>query len=505
MPARGRPPCCFNLRMLRSSRSLTLPPGSNMRSDVDPTWIHLFPTLPIARLGVVGRIPAELEQILAPLTTVWSRIDDPTAPGQPTVILDMSLNANSRPSTDVIAVRRIDAGAAPPGGWFISSLQAAGAVRRRVHSVRRVIATRVRASVGAAPPAWLREHASDLSLQRPYAVEGRIGPGWHLSGPPFEEAEPPDDLATIASTHGRSIAASSWRVSGPRGYRSQKTILMVDGAAPFVMKMVNEVRFNQRLLAEARALSDLAARAHVLEFDVPELLFTDARHGLAVVGESLIPGRPLRHTIPPRRPYEPLPGVLRAIASLGEFATPQEAGAAAEAAMLMVDLHASVFATPSHIEAELRTACNRLATRRIPSVFQHGDPGMWNCLVSDENRLALLDWENADPEGMPLWDVFGAARSYGTYLQQRRTGRTTKSGWNPLGRGERLRHAVGQVADDMCRALDIDPAIVGDLYTLCWVGHALREAATMAEPRFEDARSHVLLRAALEEPFTLRG
>ena len=46
-------------------------------------------------------------------------------------------------------------------------------------------------------------------------------------------------------------------------------------------------------------------------------------------------------------------------------------------------------------------------------VFQHGDPGVWNLLITPDGRPAFLDWEAAEHHGMPVWDLFYAARSVG--------------------------------------------------------------------------------------------
>ena len=51
-------------------------------------------------------------------------------------------------------------------------------------------------------------------------------------------------------------------------------------------------------------------------------------------------------------------------------------------------------------------------------VFQHGDPGPWNLLVTPEGQPAFLDWEAADAEGMPLWDLFHFLRSFDSPLSK---------------------------------------------------------------------------------------
>ena len=53
------------------------------------------------------------------------------------------------------------------------------------------------------------------------------------------------------------------------------------------------------------------------------------------------------------------------------------------------------------------------SAERFPLVFQHGDPGPWNVLITSDGRPGFLDWEAAEPHGMPLWDLFHFLRSFG--------------------------------------------------------------------------------------------
>jgi len=41
----------------------------------------------------------------------------------------------------------------------------------------------------------------------------------------------------------------------------------------------------------------------------------------------------------------------------------------------------------------------------IPLVFIHGDFAPWNIKQVSANELAIIDWEDAEPEGLPLWDL----------------------------------------------------------------------------------------------------
>ncbi len=52
----------------------------------------------------------------------------------------------------------------------------------------------------------------------------------------------------------------------------------------------------------------------------------------------------------------------------------------------------------------------------FPLVFQHGDPGTWNILVSADNRIIFIDWEAGEPRGIPLWDLFYFMRTFASWV-----------------------------------------------------------------------------------------
>jgi Ser/Thr protein kinase RdoA (MazF antagonist) len=144
------------------------------------------------------------------------------------------------------------------------------------------------------------------------------------------------------------------------------------------------------------------------------------------------------------------------------------------------------------------TALTRSAVD-VPAVFQHGDPGPWNVLVTPDGTPAFLDWEAADPKGMPLWDLFHFLRSYGYACS--RAART---------RG-RLRSFAEQFLDDsafnrvlvdatrrFCADAGLAPAFVEPLFYSCWMHRALKEAATLPRDQLPSGRYFSILRLAVE-------
>lgn len=60
----------------------------------------------------------------------------------------------------------------------------------------------------------------------------------------------------------------------------------------------------------------------------------------------------------------------------------------------------------------------------LPTVFEHGDFSSPNLLLDDQDRLGVVDWELADPHGLPMADLFffltyvAFARTNAVNLQQ---------------------------------------------------------------------------------------
>jgi len=59
-----------------------------------------------------------------------------------------------------------------------------------------------------------------------------------------------------------------------------------------------------------------------------------------------------------------------------------------------------------HLLEQTRFLGERLREREVPLVFEHGDLAPPNILLSDEGGLGVVDWELAEPEGLPAVDLF---------------------------------------------------------------------------------------------------
>jgi hypothetical protein len=106
----------------------------------------------------------------------------------------------------------------------------------------------------------------------------------------------------------------------------------------------------------------------------------------------------------------------------------------------------------------------------IPRVLQHNDPGTWNVVV-DGSDFTLLDWEDAEPDGLPLGDLWYFLGDALAHLDGVAT-EARADYFVRLFRGElpasQLVFARTRLAVER---LGVPEEAVGKLATLCWLRH----------------------------------
>jgi aminoglycoside phosphotransferase (APT) family kinase protein len=136
----------------------------------------------------------------------------------------------------------------------------------------------------------------------------------------------------------------------------------------------------------------------------------------------------------------------------------------------------------------------------IRLVFQHGDPGPWNLLITPEGQPAFLDWEAADPEGMPLWDLFHFLRSFGFSISKQ-AGRHDYIGSfaDQVLAASELNRLLANTATRYCSETSLDCRLVEPLFYLCWTHRAVKEASRLPRDKLQSGRYFNLLRLAVEQ------
>jgi hypothetical protein len=322
-------------------------------------------------------------------------------------------------------------------------------------------------------------------------------------------AGPPDYLRSVAAKAGVRIERGRWGFAAPGDYRSQKLLFFIFAGAKetpdSVVKMTRDPTLNPRLEREWHALTLLQERGIGDEGTVPRPLFFGRHADLAIVGETAVDGVPfLKQT----RATADCPYARAVVDWFLELARRtahrQPTGSPGIAAWLeaLLARFAELYRVDSvygDFLADQVAAIARSETG-LPLVFQHGDPGPWNLMVTREGRPAFLDWEAADPEGVPLWDIFHFLRSFGLAIS-RRMGRSDpiRSFTEQVLADSDLSRLIVQTTTRFCAATALRPELVEPLFYLCWMHRALKEAPRLHPARLDTGRYVNVLRRAIDQ------
>ena len=320
--------------------------------------------------------------------------------------------------------------------------------------------------------------------------------------------DPPRYLQAIAAQAGVDLVGHGWGLAAPGVYGSQKLLLFLfdgaDGAPAYVAKITRDARHNGRLENEWRVLNLLRSQGIGDDGTVPEPLFLDSHATLAVLGETAIDGLPFLERT---EASVGCPHARAAIDWLLELGTrtahhaPDEALRATEVLGQLVDRFDDLYRVDTDHVAFLTAQARRLrdAAPALPLVFQHGDPGPWNLVVRADGRLAFLDWEAAEPDGMPLWDLFHFFRSFG-FLVSRAAGERDplKSFSDQILADSDVGRLLAETTSRFCAKCELAPNLVEPLFYLSWMHRALKEAARLPADGLDHGRYVNLLRLAIE-------
>jgi aminoglycoside phosphotransferase (APT) family kinase protein len=126
----------------------------------------------------------------------------------------------------------------------------------------------------------------------------------------------------------------------------------------------------------------------------------------------------------------------------------------------LVASHARVASTLAALERMRAAARAALLGTRFPRVLMHHDLRGKHVAVEPDGRvLGYLDWGTADPEGLPLFDLFHLV----VHERKQALGLTAGEAWRQVREHQRLEDDEQAALDGYARALALDPAYVACL------------------------------------------
>lgn len=329
-----------------------------------------------------------------------------------------------------------------------------------------------------------------------------------VSGPGIPPAGGvPRYIQEVAAADGHDLAAWRWAIAARGDYDSQKVLVLLappDGAAPSgLAKVTRSGAHTARLGNEAAALAALDALP-VAEGRVPRRWFWGAHAGRGVLGASIVEGPPFgaRAAFDPDDPWlHDATGWLTDLAAATVRPVPAEEVATALRVLLTryVRIYGATDEEADQLETRIRTL-HRIE-RPIPSVLQHGDPGIWNLVAQPDGRTGFLDWEATELAGLPLFDLLYFFRSY-AIASSRRAGTRDRleAASRHLLDGSPLGDRLVATIDDYRRRIDLPVAAIEPLVYGCWIHRSLKEATRLAPERLHGGQFVRLIRRMLERP-----
>ena len=380
-------------------------------------------------------------------------------------------------------------------------------VKRAARTALAALLQRIQGALDRADQSLNRSPMLGRFTRRYGALVGRGAVGSH--------DQPPAYLRQIAGVAGVSIDQYRWGLSARGEYRSRKVLFFLfDRAAEtpeYIVKMTRDPALNSRLENEGRALEWLAERGIGDRETLPQVVFQGHHHNLAIVGETVIDGVPFEQRSGGAANC-PFAGAAAAwLTELGASTADTSAASplqVAEALDTLFKRFAQIYTlTPAqHDFLAGQIAAISRSRSRIPLVFQHGDPGTWNIWVTPSERVAFLDWEAAEPQGMPLWDLFYFVRTYGAWAMRASSSGDTMKGFA----GQFLSASPFQrmliAATEYYRArVGVPIELVEPLFYTCWMHRALKESTRLTAGNLERGHYFSVLSACIERHEDLRS
>jgi hypothetical protein len=318
---------------------------------------------------------------------------------------------------------------------------------------------------------------------------------------------PPSYLQSIAASSGEDIEHLRWGFAAPGNYTSQKVLFFLfEGGgetARSVVKITRDPRLNSRLENEWRALTLLRGRGIGIEGTLPSPIFFGYHARLAIVGETAVEGTPFGERTLATADCPHAYKVVDWLLKLG-LATAHRPDGTLDVALRLDELRdrfSDLYRLESSHNQFLadQVAAIRKGQNDLPLVFQHGDPGPWNVIVTHAGQPAFLDWEAADPDGLPLWDLFYFLRSFAFSISKRAGRREPiRSFADQMLADSELNRLLVETTRRFCAEAALSPSLVEPLFYLCWMHRALKEATRLPSGRLEGGRYVNLLRLAID-------
>jgi hypothetical protein len=268
----------------------------------------------------------------------------------------------------------------------------------------------------------------------------------------------------------------------------------------YVIKMPRRSLSIPSLEREADLLERVHSRLEQPVEGIPQLVFLDSRGDFPAIGETHLPGAPLYTVMQPDRLGSLALQASHWLVQLVDSGPPQPQSSWWDQLVVPVlDGFEQGYRTVGG--ESLARAAQKILVKLgpLPRAVEHRDFSPWNIFLSPDGSLSVLDWEGAEPEGLPFGDLIYFL-SYWTFFAEK----TLDSGQGPASYRRMLvgESPMGKIADACIEEYQQQTGLPSEslrpLRLLTWLRHAvlerkLIENSTSCEPDPELLRNGLFL------------
>lgn len=179
-----------------------------------------------------------------------------------------------------------------------------------------------------------------------------------------------------------------------------------------VIKVPRLAGFDDSVEREAQNLSAIQASRPEGFSSIPRLVALQENHNRKILIETALSGRSMDPTIVRKNPTKCIENVIDWLMSINQ-STCCSARVTPNWFERLVEQPIQCFARKIPLNEEETCLLNhtweaaeKLREMNLPIVFEHGDLSHPNILLLDQGRIGVLDWEQAEPLGLPATDLF---------------------------------------------------------------------------------------------------
>ncbi|MFQ5652426.1 MAG: phosphotransferase, partial [bacterium] len=317
----------------------------------------------------------------------------------------------------------------------------------------------------------------------------------------------PEFLVSLAQKSGCDFSQVRCGLSTRGKFNANKVIYYLfetgDTQPGVIVKMTRAPAFNFRLENEFKTLHALEAGRFVPNESFPHALFFDTHNGLALLAQKAVLGQPFRSRTTATPDCPVARNALDWLHELGQTSKNSDLVTGKEVGNNLDTLYQR-FKMIYRLSADERAFMEKqIASMQddeteFPLVFQHGDPGTWNILVSDDDRVIFIDWEAGEPRGIPLWDLFYFMRTFASWVaRQQGSTHAIQNFSSSFLSDSPFSQMLAESVASYCAKIGLAAAWIEPLFYTCWMHRALKESTRLKQTSVDQGHYVNLLKCCI--------